>query len=219
MTLRGFSARQVGNPLALAMLASGAALATASRFLEIAPTAEEHWFTGILVRVALDPYTQCMIWIFLTLSLYSLFQAIGTGVDRARLLGGKGSGLASFVAGRFDAAPFDPTAPSLMHEVAEEQLSLNLAPVQFGIWIMPLLGFIGTVLGISSAIGGLEQMLPNGSGMQAEDSIRTVMSGLRFKFNTTFVGLSLVIPLMLFMVWLRALGRRNILLARQLSAQ
>jgi hypothetical protein len=124
-----------------------------------------------------------------------------------------------FLSGRRDLSSVSTENRPLNREVQLEQLSLNLSPLQFGIWVMPLLGFIGTVLGISNSIGGLEQMLPSGAGggSGAGESIRTVLTGLRFKFNTTFVGLSLVIPLMLCMIAVRTFGRRNILLSMSLG--
>ncbi|MBN1854178.1 MAG: MotA/TolQ/ExbB proton channel family protein [Pirellulales bacterium] len=57
------------------------------------------------------------------------------------------------------------------------------------IWAIPILGFLGTVIGITLAIGKL-------SPQQLEESLPTVMSGLSVAFDTTGLALSLTIPLM-----------------------
>jgi hypothetical protein len=65
-----------------------------------------------------------------------------------------------------------------------------------------MLGFIGTVLGITQAIGGLSDSVAvtdvAGGGFDG------VLAGLQFAFDTTLVGLVLVIPLMLALLVLRA---------------
>ena len=86
--------------------------------------------------------------------------------------------------------------------VRGQQHQHNFAPIGFAIWVLPMLGFIGTVLGITQAIGGLADSVAvtavDGSGLGG------VLGGLQFAFDTTFVGLVLVIPLMLALLVLRA---------------
>ncbi len=71
--------------------------------------------------------------------------------------------------------------------------SLNLIRVL--IWAAPILGFIGTVLGISFAIGDFSNFLGGqaGAGNLQMSQIRAglvgVTSGLALAFNTTLVGL------------------------------
>lgn len=58
------------------------------------------------------------------------------------------------------------------------------------IWSMPVLGFIGTVLGLSVAIGGFGSVLAAGGEMsELRDSLRGVVGGLSVAFGTTFEGL------------------------------
>lgn len=86
----------------------------------------------------------------------------------------------------------------------ERQYAMNLAPIQYVVWAMPLLGFIGTVVGITDAIGGLGVVVGNQS--QMGDGLAVVLGGLQFAFDTTFMGLVLVLPIMALQMPLRARG-------------
>ncbi len=61
------------------------------------------------------------------------------------------------------------------------------------IWAMPILGFVGTVLGISLAVGGFSEFLT--TNLNIDDVSRVtaelgnVASGLSFAFDTTLLGL------------------------------
>jgi len=84
----------------------------------------------------------------------------------------------------------------------EQQHQHNLAPLNFAVWVMPLLGFVGTVVGITQAIGGLEEAV-GAAGSPTGGGLENVLGGLRFAFDTTFMGLVLVIPTMLYILALR----------------
>jgi biopolymer transport protein ExbB/TolQ len=58
------------------------------------------------------------------------------------------------------------------------------------IWAIPLLGFIGTVMGISSAVNGFSKFLNQSSDVaQIKEGIGTVTSGLAVAFDTTLLAL------------------------------
>lgn len=61
------------------------------------------------------------------------------------------------------------------------------------IWAMPILGFIGTVLGISLAVGGFSDFLTTSVSIDEIDRVTqelgNVASGLSFAFDTTLLGL------------------------------
>lgn len=62
------------------------------------------------------------------------------------------------------------------------------------IWAIPLLGFIGTVIGISSAVGGFSGFLAEAADIeQLRTGIGSVTSGLAVAFDTTFVALLLAV--------------------------
>lgn len=60
------------------------------------------------------------------------------------------------------------------------------------IWVMPVLGFIGTVIGLSEAIGSFQGVLERSAGGEAteiRDRLTPVVLGLRTAFETTLVAL------------------------------
>ncbi len=66
----------------------------------------------------------------------------------------------------------------------------SYAIVKVFIWAMPILGFIGTVMGVSSAVSGLSATLENASDVSAvTDSMKGVFGGLGTAFDTTLIAL------------------------------
>lgn len=70
------------------------------------------------------------------------------------------------------------------------------------VWAIPLLGFIGTVLGISQAVTGFTQVLKNSGDIEAiKGGIGNVTTSLGLAFDTTllalFLSVSIMIPLVL----------------------
>lgn len=91
---------------------------------------------------------------------------------------------------------------------AASQAELEASAVDSGytllrafIWVCPILGFIGTVQGISQAITGLEGFLasnPDAVNMQDAlmNAMRNVTKNLAVAFDTTYLGLVCVVILM-----------------------
>ena len=164
-------------------------------------------------------FSRAIVIVFLTAAIYGALQLIGTVVDRDRL---RFLGLArgetrpqwlALVAGRprrpcsggtatwADEDQGDP------HEIADRYAAqrqrhaeLGLLPLRFFVWVLPLLGFIGTVVGIARSINGLEAVIVPGAGGQSAEGLLTVLGGLRFAFDTTLLGLAAVIPVMLLLM-------------------
>jgi len=66
------------------------------------------------------------------------------------------------------------------------------------VWAIPLLGFIGTVLGISSAVNGFSGFLDKSAEIeQIKEGIGTVTSGLAIAFDTTLLALLLSVIVMI----------------------
>ncbi len=66
------------------------------------------------------------------------------------------------------------------------------------VWAIPLLGFIGTVVGISRAVSGFSGFLENsGDVEQIKEGIGTVTSGLAVAFDTTLLALFLSVLVMI----------------------
>ena len=86
------------------------------------------------------------------------------------------------------------------HELVRHQADLDADSAHSGyravrlfVWAMPILGFIGTVLGISLAVGGFSEFLTTNVSIDEIDAVTTelgeVASGLSFAFDTTLLGL------------------------------
>ncbi len=75
------------------------------------------------------------------------------------------------------------------------------------IWAIPILGFIGTVYGIGEAIGEFSSFIRSVSSVELGNQMRSalggVTSGLSIAFNTTFLALVFVIPIMVLSSFLR----------------
>ena len=58
------------------------------------------------------------------------------------------------------------------------------------LWAIPLLGFIGTVLGMSNAVGSFDQVLGNSDNVEGlKNGLTQVTSGLGTAFDTTYLAL------------------------------
>jgi len=86
----------------------------------------------------------------------------------------------------------------------EEQVASSYALVQGFLWSIPVLGFIGTVLGLSQAIGAFGATLRAGSNLVAlRASLESVTAGLATSFETTLVALVCALILQLLVSWLQ----------------
>ncbi len=64
------------------------------------------------------------------------------------------------------------------------------------IWAIPILGFLGTVIGVSSAVGGFTGTLESSSDIGAlKEGLKSITSGLGTAFDTTLVALSMAMIL------------------------
>lgn len=216
--------RQVTQPLFLAVLVAAAGYLTLGRFAPELGTA-----LPALERFLDNGFCQVIIVVFVVATVYSALQALGQMVDRrhwqvatgerygermahrvACVLSGRRTaaedGLLQATAAWLSRKPNRQSLAALNDTVLalrEQQSSQIVQVVHFFVWVMPLLGFIGTVVGISQAIGGLEAVVQE-AGLAPGGGLDQVLGGLQFAFDTTFVGLLLVIPTMLYALSLRA---------------
>lgn len=147
--------------------------------------------------------------------LFAILQFIGLQVDSGdlerrlyRFLSGR-STTTHQTRGRDD----DLTGDRVL-ELLTLRRQRELMPLQYVIWVLPMLGFIGTVWGITHSIGGLTGLVGGQGG--GSENVEAVLSGLRFAFNTTLLGLVGAVPLML---WLAALRSHAIHLDASLAAR
>jgi biopolymer transport protein ExbB/TolQ len=80
------------------------------------------------------------------------------------------------------------------------------------VWAIPLLGFIGTVFGISASVGGFTGFLENAADIeQIKKGIGTVTQGLAIAFDTTLLALFMSVLVMLPLVMVERLESRLLL--------
>jgi biopolymer transport protein ExbB/TolQ len=79
----------------------------------------------------------------------------------------------------------------------EIRVDASYSLVRVFVWVVPTLGFIGTVIGIGSAVGGFSETLEAASSLDAmKESIGSVTSGLGVAFDTTLLALVMSIVIM-----------------------
>jgi biopolymer transport protein ExbB/TolQ len=89
-------------------------------------------------------------------------------------------------------------------ESDEAASETSYALVSGFVWAIPVLGFIGTVLGLSDAIGSFGSVLEQSEDMsQIKDSLRSVTSGLSTAFETTLVALVAALAIQLLLTFLK----------------
>lgn len=73
----------------------------------------------------------------------------------------------------------------------------GMMPLRFALWAFPMFGFLGTVIGLSAAIGELSVIVSRSSGVSAE-TLEPVLVNLNVAFDTTIQGiLSAVVVILL----------------------
>lgn len=112
------------------------------------------------------------------------------GKSRETSLAQRFHGIAKFVLGRRTAAGLNSHLEYLA-EFAGEQLYGSYSLVRTITWAVPILGFLGTVIGITHAIENLDPA-------KLESSFGMVASGLGVAFGTTALSLSLSLVLVFF---------------------
>lgn len=89
-------------------------------------------------------------------------------------------------------------------EYDEGQIASSYSLVHSFLWAIPVLGFIGTVIGLRSAIGALGITLRASGDLSAiREGLQAVTAGLATKFETTLVALVCAVILQLMLSFLQ----------------
>ena len=89
-------------------------------------------------------------------------------------------------------------------EHEESMMETSYAVLRGYVWAIPVLGFIGTVLGLSEAIGGFGKMLATSSEIsEIAGSLRGVTGGLATAFETTLVALVAALGIQMLLIFLK----------------
>lgn len=87
----------------------------------------------------------------------------------------------------------------------EEHISSSYGLVHSFLWAIPVLGFIGTVIGLRAAIGALGVTLRAGGDLTAiREGLQAVTAGLATKFETTLIALICAVILQLLLAFLQS---------------
>ena len=86
----------------------------------------------------------------------------------------------------------------------ESHVESSYTLLQGIVWAIPILGFIGTVIGLSGAIGKFGAVLNSGTSVESlKEGLAPVTSNLGIAFDTTFLALILAIVVQMLMTVLR----------------
>jgi biopolymer transport protein ExbB/TolQ len=89
-------------------------------------------------------------------------------------------------------------------ETDESTMETSYALLRGFVWAIPILGFIGTVMGLSTAIFGFGQVLgENAELSQISSSLRVVTGGLATAFETTLLALVCALCIQLVVTFLK----------------
>ena len=88
-----------------------------------------------------------------------------------------------------------------------EYMRGSFALSRFMVWAIPILGFIGTVWGISNGIAHFSDAMTSTSSVtdvssMLKDNLPLVTNSLATAFDTTLLALLLSVPLMMVLIWL-----------------
>ena len=89
-------------------------------------------------------------------------------------------------------------------DVDFSDLDASYGTMQYLIWLIPTLGFIGTVMGIGTGIGGFANIIQHAEAFnQIKEALPTVTTALGTAFDTTFLALLLSVIVVCYSAVLR----------------
>jgi biopolymer transport protein ExbB/TolQ len=142
-----------------------------------------------LSRFARNPIIEIQFLLLLFGVLYLLIRLLRSRQERKELEAYIPKVLAEATAG--DRAVIERVDSLIARAEAVEHA--RLVPLAFVVWALPILGFLGTVIGVSAAIKPLSILVEGKSGASVAQQI---LGHLLYAFDTTLTGLLFVIPLM-----------------------
>jgi len=93
-------------------------------------------------------------------------------------------------------APDTATMLSSQSDIDASNVDSSYTMFHVFIWAIPILGFLGTVIGVSAAVGGFTGTLESSSDIGAlKEGLKSITSGLGTAFDTTLVALSMAMIL------------------------
>ena len=187
---RSFLSLLLGVVLALylAVEAGHAPFARLALWVDSNGEAMGPYLQGLFTRLATNPIAIGMAILSVVISTYALLQALGM------LAGCSGSGGAAFLrrlSGRPGSITDADSYRAALVDHGQDQLN---SPIRLGLTVFPMVGFLGTVIGLSGAIRDLP------AAVDDKARLPPVLDNLYIAFDTTALGLGGAI-LCLLLVW------------------
>lgn len=137
--------------------------------------------------------------------------SVSTYIDRLRAKAEFESDMLSTRVARLLESWLKSGSPERIADMAVEEAEFDYSVRDDGhrllvtlLWSIPIIGFVGTVMGIGSAVGGFESVMEAADDLQGlKDGIQRVTMSLSIAFDTTFLALILA----LFGTFAHTLGR------------
>lgn len=92
---------------------------------------------------------------------------------------------------------FRPDKVDFVIDLQESEMISTHNPIRYAIWLLPSLGFMGTVLGISLAVSEFARAIVSEGDINVQRYLGPVCSNLSVAFDTTFLALFLSAILMM----------------------
>ncbi len=93
-------------------------------------------------------------------------------------------------------APDTATMLASQSDIDASNVDASYTMFHVFIWAIPILGFLGTVIGVSNAVGGFTGTLESSSDIGGlKEGLRSITSGLGTAFDTTLVALTMAMLL------------------------
>lgn len=149
----------------------------------------------IAARVVADPFSRAILTLALWACVYGGLQLWGCQSDQGPVPGR----VKAWMLARDQT--LEVTPPHVLSRGEELWQALERkrsAPLSYAVWILPTMGFLGTVLGISGAIGEMSGVFDQNA--DRTQALSLVLENLEFAFDTTFAGLLGAIPVMALLV-------------------
>jgi len=133
---------------------------------------------GLIIRAMTNPLAIAMATLIAVTLLYGLLQAVGLWVDHRPTI--PGASVLRVLSGRpRNVADFAGYSTAL-HEYGKDSA---LSPIRLGLTMFPMVGFLGTVIGLSGAIRDLP------AAVEDNAMLAPVLDSLYVAFDTTALGL------------------------------
>lgn len=149
--------------------------------LAVAEAGGGGWLGDFGTRLFVSPFKIVLAWGVLVSLVYGLAQILALGADRRQARAGSawpGAAVPRFLSGRARTG-----GTGYLHITASWGADTLLGPLRLGVTLFPMLGFIGTVVGLSEAIRNLP------AAVKDQDQLQPVLDDLYVAFDTTFLGL------------------------------